>query len=234
LLNIQNIEAGYGGSTVLHGISLEVKKGELVCIVGPNGAGKTTTLRSITGIITPRKGSIEFEGKNITGINPTKAVEVGIAMVPEGRRVFPTLSVVENLRIGAFTFWNKTTINEKMEEVFQIFPDLLRLKKQLGASLSGGEQQMLAIGRALMGSPRLLLLDEPSMGLSPVLVERIFERLKDFKQKGLTVLMVEQNANMALEVADRGYVLENGSIVIEGLSADLIANEDVKRAYLGI
>lgn len=234
MLNLQSIEAGYGGSQVLHGISLEVNKGELVCLVGSNGAGKTTTLRCIAGVITPRKGKIEFAGEDITGIDAAKAVKLGIVMVPEGRGVFPSLSVMENLRIGSFVNWNKGSMKEKIEEVFQIFPVLSRLRKQLGSSLSGGEQQMLAIGRALMGSPQLLLLDEPSMGLAPVIVERIFEQLKAFKERGLTVLMVEQNATLALEIADRGYILETGNIVLEGAANNLLENEEIKRVYLGI
>jgi branched-chain amino acid transport system ATP-binding protein len=234
MLIFKDVLAGYEGSEVLHGISLEVQQGEVVCIVGPNGAGKTTTLRTILGVVKPKSGKIEFMGQDITGAKPARGVEIGIAMVPEGRRIFPSLTAMENLRVGAFSHWNRVKMKENLDEIFQLFPVLWRCRNRAGSSLSGGEQQMLAIGRALMSSPKLLLLDEPSMGLAPILVEQIFDKLEQFKQRGVALLMVEQNATVALEFADRGYVMESGNIIMQGRAVELLENEEVQQAYLGI
>jgi len=234
MLSIKDIFAGYEGSEVLHGISLQARQGEISCIVGPNGAGKTTTLRTVLGGIKPKGGKIEFMGRDITGINPTRGVEIGIAMVPEGRRIFPSLTTLENLRVGAFSCWDRDKMKEKLDEIFQMFPVLWRCRTRAGSSLSGGEQQMLAIGRALMSSPKLLLLDEPSMGLAPILVEQIFEKLEQFKEEGMGLLMVEQNATVALEFADQGYVMESGNIVMRGRATELLEDEEVQQAYLGV
>ncbi|MFS8524954.1 MAG: ABC transporter ATP-binding protein [Limnochordales bacterium] len=233
MLVIDGIVTHYGPVEALKGISLEVQPGEIVTLIGANGAGKTTTLRTLSGLVRPTRGSIQYEGRELTTAPPERIVEMGIAHVPEGRRVFPMMSVVENLELGAFTRKDKAGIREDMERVFELFPRLAERRNQLAGTMSGGEQQMLAIGRALMTRPKLLLLDEPSMGLAPLIVENIFEIIQEINAQGTTVLLVEQNAHMALSIAHKGYVMETGRIVLSDTSAALMKNEDVRRAYLG-
>ena len=233
MLLIDGIVTHYGPVEALKGISLEVQPGEIVTLIGANGAGKTTTLRTLSGLVRPTRGSIQYEGRELTTAPPERIVEMGIAHVPEGRRVFPMMSVVENLELGAFTRKDKAGIREDMERVFELFPRLAERRNQLAGTMSGGEQQMLAIGRALMTRPKLLLLDEPSMGLAPLIVENIFEIIQEINAQGTTVLLVEQNAHMALSIAHKGYVMETGRIVLSDTSAALMKNEDVRRAYLG-
>jgi branched-chain amino acid transport system ATP-binding protein len=234
MLKIKDIDVHYGKIQALRGVSLEVHQGEIVTLIGANGAGKSTVLRSISGLERPSKGCIEFQGQNLVQGAAEDIVAKGISHVPEGRRVFPGLTVYENLEIGA-TVWRKRSDNltEDLEKVYQLFPRLKERSSQLAWSLSGGEQQMLAIGRALMARPKLLLLDEPSLGLSPVLVEQVFKVLKAINQQGITMLLVEQNAYMALEIAHRGYVIENGVIVLSDNAATLGDDPKVKAAYLG-
>ncbi|HWQ13099.1 MAG TPA: ABC transporter ATP-binding protein [Roseiflexaceae bacterium] len=234
LLELKNVHSYYGNIHALKGISLTVDQGEIVTLIGSNGAGKSTTLRTISGILQPRQGEIWLEGQRIDRIPPHKVVERGVLQAPEGRRIFPRLSVRDNLEMGAFTRSDKAGIAEDMERVFQLFPRLRERANQKGGTLSGGEQQMLAIGRALMGRPRVLLLDEPSMGLAPVLVEQIFSIIKDINAQGTTILLVEQNALMALQIANRGYVLQTGQIVLADTARALSENEMVQKAYLGI
>lgn len=233
LLSVENIEVYYGVIKALKGISFKVNKGEIVALIGANGAGKTTTLQTISGLISVKSGSIMFNGKDISKIAPHKIVSMGMAQVPEGRRVFAQLSVYENLLLGAYTRSNKNEIAENLEMVYSSFPRLKERKKQLAGTLSGGEQQMLAMGRALMSNPEIILMDEPSMGLSPLFVNEIFNIIQKISDLGKTVLLVEQNAKKALSIADRAYVLETGNIVFEGKAANLINNEQIKRAYLG-
>ncbi|MFS8581305.1 MAG: ABC transporter ATP-binding protein [Limnochordales bacterium] len=233
MLVIDGIVTHYGPVEALKGISLEVQPGEIVTLIGANGAGKTTTLRTLSGLVRPTRGSIQYEGRELTTAPPERIVEMGIAHVPEGRRVFPMMSVVENLELGAFTRKDKAGIREDMERVFELFPRLAERRNQLAGTMSGGEQQMLAIGRALMTRPKLLLLDEPSMGLAPLIVENIFEIIQEINAQGTTVLLVEQNAHMALSIAHKGYVMETGRIVLSDTAAALMKNEDVRRAYLG-
>lgn len=233
MLKIKNLKAWYGSINALKGIDLEVKKGEIVTLIGANGAGKSTTLKCISGLLKQVEGEIIFEDKNILGMPAHKIVEMGVCQVPEGRRIFGNLTVKENLIMGAYTIKNKKLVEEKMEKVFTIFPRLKERINQLGGTLSGGEQQMLAIGRALMSEPKLLLLDEPSLGLAPFLVLEIFKIIQEINQQGTTILLVEQNAHMALQIAHRGYVLETGRIVLSGSASELYANEEVKKAYLG-
>jgi branched-chain amino acid transport system ATP-binding protein len=234
MLRVLDIDVYYGKVQALKTVSLEVKQGEIVTLIGANGAGKTTVLRAISGLERPHHGSIEFQGQNISRLEPENIVAKGISHVPEGRRIFPGLTVFENLEIGA-TVWRKRTdkLDDDLEKVYELFPRLRERSTQLAWSLSGGEQQMLAIGRALMSRPNLLLLDEPSLGLSPVLVEQVFEVLKAINQLGITMLLVEQNAYMALAIADRGYVIESGHIVLNDTAATLGADSKVKAAYLG-
>jgi branched-chain amino acid transport system ATP-binding protein len=234
LLELRNVHSYYGNIHALKGISLTVAKGEVVTLIGSNGAGKSTTLRTISGIIQPREGEVLLEGKRIDHVPPHKLVEQGVLQSPEGRRIFPRLTVRDNLEMGAFTRSDRPEIDADMERVFSLFPRLKERVSQKGGTLSGGEQQMLAIGRALMGRPRVLLLDEPSMGLAPVLVEQIFEIIKSINQQGTTILLVEQNALMALQVAHRGYVLQTGQIVLSDNAHALSENEMVQKAYLGI
>jgi branched-chain amino acid transport system ATP-binding protein len=234
LLELKNVHSYYGNIHALKGISLSVNTGEVVTLIGSNGAGKSTTLRTISGIIKPRQGEVLLEGKRIDQVPAFKLVEMGVLQSPEGRRIFPRLSVRENLEMGAFTRSDKDGIASDMERVFGLFPRLRERVAQKGGTLSGGEQQMLAIGRALMGRPRVLLLDEPSMGLAPVLVEQIFEIIRNINQQGTTILLVEQNALMALQVAHRGYVLQTGQIVLADDAKALSENEMVQKAYLGI
>ena len=234
LLELKNIHTYYGNIHALKGVSLTVDKGEIVTLIGSNGAGKSTTLRTISGIVQPREGEIRLEGQRIDRVPAHKVVERGVLQSPEGRRIFPRLTVRENLEMGAFTRNDKAEIDSDLERVFGLFPRLRELTSQKGGTLSGGEQQMLAIGRALMGRPRVLLLDEPSMGLAPVLVEQIFNIIKDINAQGTTILLVEQNALMALGVAHRGYVLQTGKIVLTDTAQRLGENEMVQKAYLGV
>lgn len=234
LLELRNVHSYYGNIQALKGISLTVNEGEIVTLIGSNGAGKSTTLRTISGIIHPRIGEVLLDNKRIDQIPPHDVVKLGVLQSPEGRRIFPRLSVRDNLEMGAFTRNDTAEIAQDMERVFDLFPRLRERANQKGGTLSGGEQQMLAIGRALMGRPRVLLLDEPSMGLAPVLVEQIFNIIKEINSQGTTVLLVEQNALMALEIAHRGYVLQTGQIVLADTAKALSENEMVQKAYLGV
>jgi branched-chain amino acid transport system ATP-binding protein len=232
MLEVENIQVFYGEIHALKGISLQVAQGEIVALLGNNGAGKTTTLKTISGLLRPRIGQILLEGQPIHELPPHEIVSLGVAHAPEGRRIFNRLTVTENLEMGAY-LRSGGTIGEDIEGVFTLFPRLKERRAQVAGTLSGGEQQMLAIGRALMARPRILLLDEPSMGLAPILVEQIFQRVEDINRQGTTILLVEQNAAMALSIAHRGYVLETGSIALHGSAAELYEHPDVKRAYLG-
>jgi branched-chain amino acid transport system ATP-binding protein len=234
LLTIEDLHTYYGHVHALKGINLEVNEGEIVCLIGANGAGKSTTLRTISGLVRPREGRILLEGEPIETIPAHQIVERGISQAPEGRQVFSTLTVTENLNMGAYTLGaDKEAIEENRQRVFGLFPRLEERKNQLGGTLSGGEQQMLTIGRALMARPKLLMLDEPSLGLAPILVKTIFETIGAIKERGVTILLVEQNARAALKVADRGYVLETGSVVLSGPAQGLLQDERVRKAYLG-
>ena len=233
LLQLDNVHTYYGHIHALKGISLVVEEGEVVTLIGANGAGKSTTLRTISGLLHAREGSIHLNGKDITRMPPHEIVVIGVGQVPEGRGIFPRLTVRENLEMGAYTVNNTAEISRRMEEVFSLFPRLLERVDQKGGTLSGGEQQMLAIGRGLMMKPHILLMDEPSMGLAPVLVEAIFDVIKKLNQSGTTILLVEQNALMALRTASRAYVLETGRIVLSGSALEVAQNPEVKRAYLG-
>ncbi len=235
LLDIRNIETFYGPIMAIRGATLKVDEGIIVTILGANGAGKTTILRTISGAMDPRKGTITYDGKSIVGLDPADIVEMGIAHVPEGREVFPHMSVRENLLLGAYLRWKSKTISEELEMLYSYFPVLKTLSKRAAGNLSGGEQQMLAISRGLMSDPRILLLDEPSLGLSPLLVEEIFNIIKRLnKEQKVTILLVEQNARMALSVADYGYALEMGRIMMDGTAKRLEENEDIREFYLGI
>ena len=234
LLVLENVHTYYGNVHALKGINLTVEEGEIVTLIGANGAGKTTTLRTISGLIKPREGRIIFDGQELNKIPAHKIVYMGISHAPEGRKIFPTLTVEENLLLGAYSLGNdRKAIEANKERVFALFPRLAERRKQLAGTLSGGEQQMLAIGRALMSKPRLLLLDEPSLGLAPMLVKAIFETIKEINLQGVTILMVEQNARAALKLAQRAYVLETGRIVLSGPSHELLQDERVRKAYLG-
>ena len=229
MLEIKDIEVFYGVIQAIKGVSFEVNEGEIIALIGANGAGKTTTLQTITGLISPKKGQIFFEGQDITHIPAHKIVSMGMAHVPEGRRVFAQLSVLDNLKLGAFTRKDKEEVEETLIRVYKRFPRLEERKNQIAGTLSGGEQQMLAMGRALMSHPKILLMDEPSMGLSPIFVNEIFDIIQEVSKSGTTVLLVEQNAKKALSIADRGYVLETGRIVLEGNAKELLDNDQVKR-----
>ena len=233
MLKVTDLEVCYGVIHAIKGISFEVNKGEVVALIGANGAGKTTTLHTITGLIAPKAGKIEFEGKDITRMPGHKIVSLGMAHVPEGRRVFADLTVLENLKLGAYTRKDKNEIAETLKKVYERFPRLEERKGQLAGTLSGGEQQMLAMGRALMSHPDIILMDEPSMGLSPIYVNEIFDIIQSISASGTTVLLVEQNAKKALSIADRAYVLETGTISLEGKADELMNDESVKKAYLG-
>jgi len=233
VLEVKNIEVFYGAIRALHGISLEVKAGEIVTLIGSNGAGKSTTLRTISGLLKSKTGEIWFEGRQITELPAHKIVEMGICHAPEGRRVFADISVIENLELGAYIRNDRAGIQEDIERVFKLFPRLKERAKQKAGTLSGGEQQMLAIGRAIMSRPKLLLLDEPSLGLAPFLVRDIFSIICEVRSQGTTILLVEQNARQALSIADRGYVLESGEIVLCDTAKNLLGSEIVRRAYLG-
>jgi branched-chain amino acid transport system ATP-binding protein len=234
LLEVENIHSYYGNIHALKGVSLTVDKGEIVTLIGANGAGKSTTLRTITGTIKPREGSVRLEGEDLSSYKPHQIVYKGVAMVPEGRRIFARLSVTENLDMGAYTRSDKNEIAEDLERVFGLFPRLKERRNQVAGTLSGGEQQMLATARAMMARPRILLMDEPSMGLAPVLVEVIFDTILQINKEGTTVLLVEQNALMALSIANRGYVLQTGEIVLQNTAENLKKNEMVQKAYLGM
>jgi len=233
MLKVKNINISYGAIHAIHDLSLEVNTGEIVTLIGANGAGKTSTLRAISGLNPIKSGEITYDGKLISNIGAHKIVSYGLSQVPEGRRVFGDQTIEENLLLGAYLRKSKAEIKASMEEVFTLFPRVKERRKQLAGTMSGGEQQMLAIGRALMAKPKLLLLDEPSMGLAPIVVEEIFEIIKNIRKSGTTILLVEQNANAALQIADRGYVLETGSVVLEGLAQDLLHDDSVRKAYLG-
>ena len=232
LLNVENINVYYGAIHAIKDISFHVNEGEIVTLIGANGAGKTTTLQTISGLLRSKTGSITFQGHNISNVRADKLVTHGLAQVPEGRRVFLQMSVEENLEMGAFT-QSPSGVPKDLEMVYELFPRLKERRRQVAGTLSGGEQQMLAMGRALMSHPRLLMLDEPSMGLAPILVEQIFEIIRNLNHNGSTILLVEQNAQMALSVAHRGYVLETGKIVTTGTGAELIESPEIKKAYLG-
>lgn len=233
MLKVTGLKVSYGGIEALRGISFDVAQGEIVTLIGANGAGKSTTLRAISGLVRPAGGSINFMGRDITGLNPQKVVAEGIALVPEGRRVFANLTVKENLKIGAYLRKDKDEIEEGVKDIYRRFPRLKEREWQLAGTLSGGEQQMLAVGRAMMARPKLMMMDEPSLGLAPLVVKDIFSIIRDLKSEGITILLIEQNANAALRCADEGFVLETGRITLHGSGHELLTNEQVKEAYLG-
>ena len=234
LLELESVDAFYGRIQALRGVTIKVEKGEVVALIGSNGAGKTTTLRTISGLMHPQSGTITFEGQDISRTRPSRIVELGISQSPEGRRLFPRMSVGDNLFMGSYSRNDKAGIASDLERVFKLFPRLLERRSQIAGTLSGGEQQMLAMGRALMARPKVMMLDEPSLGLAPILIETIFSIVREINSQGTTVLLVEQNANKALEVANRGYVLESGVIVQHGTGRELLASEEVQKAYLGM
>src|SRR5665213_1032483 len=234
ILELESVDAFYGRIQALRGVSIKVEQGEIVALIGSNGAGKTTTLRTISGLMHPQSGTIRFDSHDITRMGPSKIVEMGICQSPEGRRLFPRMTVVDNLLMGAYTRNDKPGIVADMDRVFTLFPRLQERRRQIAGTLSGGEQQMLAMGRALMARPKLLMLDEPSLGLAPILIETIFSIVREINATGTPVLLVEQNAYKALEVSHRGYVLETGSIVQTGTGKELLESEDVQKAYLGM
>ena len=231
ILEIKDLQVRYGGIEAVKGISLEVPEGEIVTLIGANGAGKSSTLRTISGLVKPAAGSILFNGEDITGMDANEIVKRGITLVPEGRRIFPDMTVLENLKIGAYL--RNDDLTEDLEWAFSLFPRLKERSWQAGGTLSGGEQQMLAVGRALMSRPKVIMMDEPSLGLAPIIVKGIFDIIKEINKQGVTVLLIEQNANMALKTADIGYVMETGRITLQGSGAELLTNEAVKAAYLG-
>lgn len=233
MLEIRDLEVYYGMIQAIKGVSFDVNEGEVIALIGANGAGKTTILHTITGLINAQKGSVWFEGKDITKVPAHKIVSMGMAHVPEGRRVFANLTVLQNLKMGAYTRKDKTEIEQTLDSIYKRFPRLMERQNQLAGTLSGGEQQMLAMGRALMSHPKIILMDEPSMGLSPIFVNEIFDIIKSVSASGTTVLLVEQNAKKALSIADRAYVLETGKIVLSGKASDLLNNDSIKKAYLG-
>ncbi|HZT95301.1 MAG TPA: ABC transporter ATP-binding protein [Chloroflexota bacterium] len=232
LLEFQDVDTYYGSLHILKGVNYRVNQGEIVALLGANGAGKTTTMKTILGIVKPRQGQVWLEGKRIDGSPTRRVIEMGVAPVPEGRRVFPKLTVLDNLKMGAWTRKDKH-VQEDMDRVYALFPRLHERRNQTAGTLSGGEQQMLAIGRALMARPRLMIMDEPSMGLSPILTERVFDTVVEINKQGTTIFMVEQNAYMALQIAGRGYVLQTGEVVLEDTAANLLASDTVRKAYLG-
>lgn len=233
MLEVKDLVVKYGMIEAIKGISFHVNEGEIVTLIGANGAGKTTTLQTISGLLKPASGEVLLEGKNLTKINANKIVSLGLAQVPEGRRVFAQQTVLENLKLGAYSRNDREEIEKDLENVFELFPRLKERESQLAGTLSGGEQQMLAMGRALMARPKIMLMDEPSMGLSPLLVKEIFRIIENINKQGTTVLLVEQNAKMALSIANRAYVIETGKITLEGTGAELAASEEVRKAYLG-
>ena len=234
LLELEGVDAFYGRIQALRGVTIKVEKGEVVALIGSNGAGKTTTLRTISGLMHPNSGTVKFDGQDISRTRPSRIVELGISQSPEGRRLFPRMSVLDNLFMGAYSRSDKPGITSDMTRVFQLFPRLQERRTQIAGTLSGGEQQMLAMGRALMARPKVLMLDEPSLGLAPILQETIFSIVREINAQGTTVMLVEQNANKALEVANRAYVLESGVIVQTGTGRELLASEEVQKAYLGM
>ena len=233
MLEVKDLHVSYGGIRALRGVNLEVPDGKIVTLIGANGAGKSTLLRTISGLVKAESGSITYDGKELLGMPINKILELGIAQVPEGRRVFTNLSVLDNLKIGAYLRKDKAGIQKDIEWVYELFPRLQERSWQMAGTLSGGEQQMLAVGRALMSRPKLMMMDEPSLGLAPLVVKGIFEIIREINRQGVTVLLIEQNANMALKTADLAYVLETGEITLHGTGAELLTNEAVKRAYLG-
>ena len=233
MLEVKDLEVYYGVIQAIKGVSFEVNQGEVIALIGANGAGKTTILHTVTGLLSPKRGQVIFEGKDITRVPAHKIVSMGMAHVPEGRRVFAELGVYENLKMGAYTRKDRSEIEESLANVYKRFPRLEERKNQMAGTLSGGEQQMLAMGRALMSKPKIILMDEPSMGLSPILVNEIFDIIQAVSESGTTVLLVEQNAKKALSIADRAYVLETGNIVLEGKAKDLLEDDSIKKAYLG-
>ncbi|HYY36319.1 MAG TPA: ABC transporter ATP-binding protein [Xanthobacteraceae bacterium] len=233
MLKLDGVIAAYDDLTCLHGVSLEVRRGEIVTLIGANGAGKSTTLKTVSGLLRPRAGTIEFDGRTIVGRSPDAIVALGVVQVPEGRRVFPDLSVEENLRVGAYLVHKRARVREMLADVYRRFPRLAERRKQFAGTLSGGEQQMLAFGRAMMAQPQLLMLDEPSLGLAPLMVDEVMRSIRLFRDSGVTVFLVEQNANLALRLADRAYVMETGQITMTGSGAQLLADERVRASYLG-
>ena len=233
MLKLDGVVAAYDDVTCLHGVSLEVRRGEIVTLIGANGAGKSTTLKTISGLLAPRAGSIEFDGQTIAGRSPDAIVALGLVQVPEGRRVFPELTVEENLRVGAYLIAQRTKVRGTLSDVYDRFPRLAERRRQFAGTLSGGEQQMLAFGRAMMAQPKLLMLDEPSLGLAPLMVDEVMRSIRAFRGSGVTVFLVEQNANLALRLADRAYVMETGKITMTGSGAQLLADERVRASYLG-
>ena len=233
ILEIKDLVVSYNGIEAVKGISFDVHKGEIVTLIGANGAGKSTVLKTVAGVVKPKNASILFEGEEISGKSPDFIVSKGITLVPEGRRVFPNLTVLENLKIGAYLRKDKKEIQKDIEHVYELFPRLKERSWQLAGTLSGGEQQMLAVGRALMSSPKLIMMDEPSLGLAPLVVQDIFSIIRQINSEGITVLLIEQNANMALKIADKAYVMETGRITMEGTGEELLSNETIKEAYLG-
>jgi branched-chain amino acid transport system ATP-binding protein len=233
MLELQSVDTFYGPSQVLDDVSIQVNQGEIVCLLGANAAGKTTTMKTIFGIVRPRRGAVVFEGQQISGTPTDNIIGKGLALVPEGRRVFSRMTVRENLEMGAYMHNNRAEFNHDIERVYALFPRLKERDKQITGTMSGGEQQMLAIGRALMSHPRLMCMDEPSMGLSPILVQTVFDTIQEIRKQGVTIFVVEQNAFMALNVADRGYVLQTGKIVLSDTAKNLLNNDLVRRAYLG-
>ncbi len=231
ILKISGLKVNYGGIEAVKGIDFTVTSGQIVTLIGANGAGKSSTLRTIAGLVKPKAGTVEFLGENVTGLAPSAIVQRGVVMVPEGRRIFPDLTVQENLRIGAYL--RRDDLSRDLEWVYELFPRLKERSWQFGGTLSGGEQQMLAVGRALMSRPKLLMMDEPSLGLAPLIVKGIFDIIREVNRQGVTILLIEQNANMALKIADRAYVMETGSVTMEGTGRELLENEQIKAAYLG-
>ena len=231
MLKVNNLKVNFGGIEAVKGISFEVKEGEIVTLIGSNGAGKSTTLRTISGIVKPAEGSIDFKGTDITKVNSSDIVKMGITLCPEGRRVFPDMTVLENIKIGAFL--RQDDLTNDIERCYRLFPILKERNKQLAGTLSGGEQQMLAVARSLMSRPKIMMLDEPSLGLAPLVVQDIFKIIQEINSEGVTILLIEQNANMALRIANKAYVLETGKITMEGTGRELLDNESIKEAYLG-
>jgi len=234
MLTIENVSASYGMVQILRDISFHVKEKEIVSIIGPNGAGKTTLVKTITGLLHPKSGTISFKGENIEKLPPYEIVKKGITLIPEGREIFPRMTVEENLKLGAYTTNGKNTMKEAKERAYQIFPVLKKKEKALAQTLSGGEQQMLVICRSLMSNPQLLILDEPSLGLAPIIVEKVLDTVRKINEEGVTILLVEQNIRDSLDVADRGYVLEQGKIILEGKSRELLCNNHIKEVYMGL
>ncbi|MGA3111199.1 MAG: ABC transporter ATP-binding protein [Candidatus Bathyarchaeia archaeon] len=234
MLETQNLSSGYGMVQILYDVSFKVEEKEIVSIIGPNGAGKTTLVKTIMGLVPAKNGAILFKGKDIAKLKPYDIVKKGITMIPEGREIFPRMTIEENMQLGAYTVKDKEKIRDTMEKVFQIFPVLKKKEKSLAQTLSGGEQQMLVICRSLMSNPQMLILDEPSLGLAPIIVEKVLDTIRTINDEGVTILLVEQNIQDSLEIADRGYVLEEGRIVLEGKSRELLSNNHIKQVYLGL